>query len=352
LKLSENVKKIIVKLAAFGILIFLGYFIIKNREAVVSVLAPFFIAFVIAYLVNPVVVFLEKRGLKRIVAVGLIYSIIMGIFAGVASYVLPAAYRELLRLIDILPFYTFKAKSYLDSLYLRFSRNLTPEIKEVIRNNIDSIQAMIMKKITNTATIFVRTFESIVNWVIAFVISFYLVKDKDYFINLIKYIIPIKRRQDVYKVSGQINAVLTRFIRGQLVVALIVGVLATIGFLIIDLNFALLMGMVTGIANVIPYFGPIIGGVPVFVLGLLNSPAKALWAVIVVFAVQQLESGIITPKIVGDSVGIHPVFIIFSLFIAAKFFGVVGMLFAVPAAAILKVLVSYLFNKIVTGDGT
>jgi len=344
--LERKTKKAVLSLSVAGIIIVLILFLYRNKEEFKSILVPFFAGAVIAYLLNPAVTFLERRGFRRVAAAVTVYILILAAFAGIASYLIPSAYREMIRLTEILPFYTFKIKDYLDTLYIRFSKSLTPEIKEAVRNNIDVIQAYITKKITGAASALIKIFESMINWVIAFIISFYLVKDKDYFTNIFKYMVPLRKRQEVFKLGSQINTALTRFIRGQLMVALFVGILATLGFLMIDLNFALLMGLVTGIANVIPYFGPIIGGVPVAILGLLDSPAKALWAVLVVFVVQQIESGIITPKIVGDSVGIHPVFIILSLFIAAKFFGIAGMLFAVPVAAIIKILACYVFEKI------
>lgn len=349
--MERRTKKIVLWISAAVIIIIIILMLYRNREEFKSVSVPFFTGTVIAYLLNPAVAFLERRGFRRVVAAATVYILILAVFAGIASYLLPSAYREMARLTEILPFYTFKIKSYLDTLYIRFSKSLTPEIREAVRNNIDVIQTYTTKKITEVTSTLIKVFESIINWVVAFIISFYLVKDKDYFINIFKYMVPLRRRQEVLKLGSRINTALTRFIRGQLVVALLVGILSALGFLLIDLNFALLMGLVTGIANVIPYFGPIIGGVPVVILGLLDSPGKALWAVLVVFVVQQVESGIITPKIVGDSVGIHPVFIILSLFIAAKFFGIVGMLFAVPVAAIIKILACYLFEKIYHGDG-
>jgi sporulation integral membrane protein YtvI len=341
-------RKTLLKLGAAAALALIAYVIIKNRRVIVSLLSPFIIGIIIAYLFNPLVVYLERRGLKRFVAVILIYIMFIGIITGAASYVLPSVYKEMLRLIDILPFYTYKIQSYANDMYDRFSKSLTPEILDVVRDNADRVQDMITKRINWTISFVFSLLQSVVNWVIAFVVAFYLLKDKDYFTGIIRYMIPIKRRAEVLKIAAQINTVLARFVRGQLTVALIVGILAIAGFYIIGLNFALLMGIITGLADLIPYFGPIIGGIPVVVIGLLQSPTKAIYALIVVFVVQQLESGIITPKVVGDSVGLHPVFIIFSLFIAAHFFGVLGMLFAVPVAAVIKIIALHLFNRIVS----
>jgi predicted PurR-regulated permease PerM len=345
--LTGKTKKILIIITASFLVLLLGMFFVMNRNIIWAILKPFIIGVTIAYLFNPLVEAATERGSHRITAVILVYTVVLGFVAGTSYFFLPQVYRETLKLMDILPDYAFKAKDYLDNIYIRFSKALTPELKEAIRDNIDDIQELIINQIKNLSEKFLAFFGGLVNWIIALVISFYLLKDKNYFLNLAEYIIPVSMRQDAARISDEINSVLMRFIRGQLLVSIIVGISATIGFLLIDLNFAVLMGIITGLGNVIPYFGPVFGGIPVAVVGLMESPTKALWAVIIVVIVQQLESGIITPKILGDSVGIHPVFIILSLLIAGQFFGLIGLFFAVPAAAILKIFAVYIFNKIV-----
>ncbi|HNU81001.1 MAG TPA: AI-2E family transporter, partial [Bacillota bacterium] len=137
------------------------------------------------------------------------------------------------------------------------------------------------------------------------------------------------------------------FIRGQLLAALIVGILSSIGLSIIRLDFAILIGMTAGIANIIPYFGPILGSVPAVIVGLLSgNPVKALLAIIVLVAVQQIDGTLISPRIVGSSVGLHPVFVMLSMIIGGSYLGLLGMLIAVPIAAIIKMfLVRWMENK-------
>lgn len=348
--MAEKRRKIIAGLIFAVILGVFIFFIIRHRGIIASIITPFIIGIVIAYLVNPAVVIMENKGLKRFYAVIIVYALFVSTILCISYFVFPVIYKEISKLMDVLPLYISKAKNYIDRIYVSFSKSLTPDMKQVIRNNIDNLQKAAVEQIDHITKTFFSIFEGVANWIIAAVVSFYLLKDKDYFLNLVKYLIPAGRRQETFRVTREINRVLTRFIRGQLIVALIVGILATVGFFIIDLHFALLMGVVTGAANIIPYFGPILGGIPVTIIGLMDSSQKALSAVVVIFVVQQLESGIITPKIVGESVGIHPVFIIFSLFVAGRFFGIIGMFFAVPAAAILKIVVMYIFNKIIYSE--
>ncbi len=345
--MTVKTKKIVLSAAASLLVLLLAVFIVRNRSLIWLVLKPFVIGIIIAYVFNPLVEAVIIKGSNRITAVVFVYSVVFGVLAGISYYLLPSVYKETVKLMDVLPDYAFKSKSFLDNIYIRFSRTLTPELREVIRDNIDFVQELVISQIKNLSEKCLAFFGGLINWIIALVISFYLLKDKKYFVKLIEYIVPVSMRQDAAKITGEINTVLTRFIRGQLLVSLIVGISAAIGFLLIDLNFAVLMGIITGLGNIIPYFGPIFGGIPVAIIGFMESPAKALWAVVVVIIVQQLESGIITPKIIGDSVGIHPVFIIMSLLIAGQSFGLIGLFFAVPVAAILKILAVYVFNRIV-----
>jgi predicted PurR-regulated permease PerM len=173
------------------------------------------------------------------------------------------------------------------------------------------------------------------------ILAFYLLKDLDFFKKLYNDTLSVFiKKNDNRKLRNflsDINSIVSNFIRGQLLDALIVGILCSIGLSIIKLDFAVLIGMTAGISNVIPYFGPIIGSIPAVIVGLLSgSPIKALFAVIVLIVVQQIDSTLISPKVVGDSVGLHPLFVMLSIIIGGAYFGLWGMLIAVPTAAIIK----------------
>ncbi|HOC08811.1 MAG TPA: AI-2E family transporter, partial [Bacillota bacterium] len=245
--MTGKTRKILIIITAFLLMLIPAVFIIRNRGILWSILKPFVIGIIIAYIFNPLVEALIKRGLERMAAVLIVYSAILSAAAGLLSFLLPSVYREAMKMMDILPSYALRAKEYLDGVYLRFSRSLTPELREAIRNNIDYIQEIVIIQVNRIADKLVGIFKGLVNWIIALVVSFYLLKDKDYFLDLIGYIIPVRLRQDTARVGREIDSVLMGFIRGELLVALVVGVLASIGFLLIDLNFAILMGIITGL---------------------------------------------------------------------------------------------------------
>lgn len=150
--------------------------------------------------------------------------------------------------------------------------------------------------------------------------------------------------------AGEISKILNRFIRGQILVASIVGILATIGYLIIGLPYAAVMGLFAGIFEIVPYLGPVLGAMPAGIIAILHSPSKLIASIMVMIIVQQLESNIFTPKIMGAHVGMHPVYIILALWIAGTSFGIIGMFFAVPAVLILRVFIKHVYLGIVSGD--
>jgi len=139
-----------------------------------------------------------------------------------------------------------------------------------------------------------------------------------------------------------------KFIRGHLLVASMVGVLTSLGLALVGVKFYLLLGIIAGIADLIPYFGPIIGAIPAVGLALLNSSQQALYVLLVMVVVQQVENNLLSPKILGDSVGLHPVVVIFVLLAGGHLFGILGMLLAVPLTAILRILVNYLYTLLVS----
>jgi predicted PurR-regulated permease PerM len=135
----------------------------------------------------------------------------------------------------------------------------------------------------------------------------------------------------------QINAVLSGFIRGHLLVALIVALISFLGLSILQVDFALLIGFTAGILDIVPYFGPIIGALPAVVIALLESPLKALYVIVLFFIIHQLESTIVSPKILGDRVGLHPLAVVFVLLAGGQLAGIVGVLLAVPVTAGFKI---------------
>lgn len=184
----------------------------------------------------------------------------------------------------------------------------------------------------------------IVNFFVGLVASIYLIKDKEFFLSLWQKFLSLILKQNIHgqvnETLSEINRVVTTFIKGALVDSMIVALLSSVALSALNIKFSVIIGLIGGILNIIPYFGPFFGMVPAFLVAFFSKGlASGVLAVLVLFLIQQLDSNFIYPKIVGDSVGLHPLFVLISLTVLGHFGGILGMLLAVPVAGIIQVLV-------------
>ena len=185
---------------------------------------------------------------------------------------------------------------------------------------------------------------SVVDVVIAVIISIYLLKDKHHFLGLwrkfLHLVMPQKGHAVLTEPMSEINGVLSRFIRGALLDALIIAILSAVGLSVMGLDAAVFIGIFAGIANVIPYFGPVLGMIPAFLMGLCTG---GFWhgalAVIILVVIQQIDANFIYPKVVGSSTGLHPLAVLLAVSVFGYFGGILGMLLAVPGAGVIQVFV-------------
>lgn len=188
------------------------------------------------------------------------------------------------------------------------------------------------------------------NWLLAFVVAFYLLQDKArclalsdrVFIHLCG-----KHYNRIKSLTKDVDSVFTSYIRGQVIDSIIVAVLTSVALTLIRLDFAIIIGIISGIFNLIPYFGPVVGFVLSIIIGVLDpNPMKALYGAIAIFIIQQIDGWFIVPKIVGDCVKLHPVVVLLAILIGGNLFGLIGMLLAVPIAAFIRLLLVHYVPEI------
>ncbi|HPW42035.1 MAG TPA: AI-2E family transporter [Bacillota bacterium] len=351
--------------------------LISALSGLLTVLTPFIIALVVAYLLHPIVCWIESnvmynkritkteadcsdkhKKLKRTMSVLLTYLLVLGLLVVLlySSYAMIggkiSSQVDINSVIESLISYSERYIHIFSQLRSWLENSgLSDNLKQQLIDTVESANELISSAISNSF-IKIKSFGSnIVNIVLGLILAFYILKDIEYFRELYgkaaKALIKEQKNEKLNNLFEDINSILSHFIRGQLLAALIVGILSSIGLSIIRLDFAILIGMTAGIANIIPYFGPILGSVPAVIVGLLSgNPVKALLAIIVLVAVQQIDGTLISPRIVGSSVGLHPVFVMLSMIIGGSYLGLLGMLIAVPIAAIIKMfLVRWMENK-------
>jgi len=316
------------------------YFLMQVREVLVN----FALGAVLAYLLYRPVIAVEKQGVKRVWAILLIYIVAIVIIFLLLTFAVPGIVRELRDIADVLPRYADQAQD----VARKIDEIPVPgQLGEIWDENVNQVKNYIFKGVKNFVDSLFSFFGMIFALIFSPILAFYIINDwekiKDGFLGSLS----PRLKREVTVVFNDIDQVLIEFLKGHLLVAVLVGTLigTSAGFL--GVKFPLLIGLISAVTNLIPFFGPIIGGIPAIAIALSQSIKLAIYMGIAIIIVQQLEGNIITPRIIGDRLGLHPLIIVFSLLAGGELFGIWGMLFAVPAAAVLKVLVGWAFLKAV-----
>ena len=179
------------------------------------------------------------------------------------------------------------------------------------------------------------------------IIAYYYIKDAELLKEGFLSLTPRKWRNFLISTGREVSLILANFIQGQLLTALIVGALESIGLILIHAKYPVVLGMIGGIFNIIPFFGPFLGAIPAVAVSLIESPMKALWTALVFTIIQQIDNSLISPKIIEGRLGLHPVTTILAVLVGGEFMGILGMLIAVPIAAIIKIIVNRTIDLIV-----
>ncbi|MGI6712949.1 MAG: AI-2E family transporter [Bacillota bacterium] len=312
------------------------------------ILIPFILAILLAYILLPLVNALVKRKVPITLAILIIYCSVAVIVTFIALYVFPEIFNELNRFTYTVPQYTSTVQQWINEMHQEYSRfNLPESIRQIIDETIVSVESKLVNIIRNFASFLINLFSYSLSLIIVPILTFYFLKDHEIISKKIVSYLPRAYQEELLSNWATINLLLRKFIRGHLSVALIVGTLTSIGLAFLGVDYALTLGFIAGIADLIPYFGPIIGAIPAVCLAFLQSKKLALYVIIVMFIVQQIESSIISPKIIGDSVGLHPLVIIFVLLLGGYLFGILGMLFAVPITAVMRVIINFAYQRLV-----
>jgi predicted PurR-regulated permease PerM len=311
-----------------------------------TVLFPFLVAGLITYLLHPLVEKIHEMGIHRGLAVVIIYSLFFG-GIGFALYKgIPVFVKQIRDLAENLPYFANQYRYWLESIQDQTSR-WPMGIHERIEDGIVGFEKRLETLLSTVLTSMVNILNSL--FVIAIIpfIAFYMLKD----INVLKkaawYLTPRKWRQQGILFLRDVNSSLGSYIRGQLLVCVLIGTISAILFWVVKMNYPLLLGFIIGVTNVIPYFGPVIGAIPAVIIAATISVKMVIFVVIIIFALQFLEGNILSPLIVGKSLHMHPLMIMFALLAGGEVAGVIGLILAVPILAILKVAIIHARNHFI-----
>ena len=319
----------------------LGFLLYSVRKDLLRTLSPYMYAAVFAFLLNPLINWLQRRGIGRnwsaFITVLVMFLILMALFIVFIPSLVRDAYTLLTRL----------------SGGVASLRSLTDDALKTLREALDGA-VDIDKEFNNLITTGIRLISDAISRLISSlgglldvllipVITFYMLKDKDIIARGVVNLFPPEERPRLRHLGAKAREVLGGYVRGKLIISAAVGLLTGLGCMALGLPNALTIGIVAGLFDLIPYFGPWLGGIlPILIALISKPPITALWVVLMILIIQQLESNLITPRIISQSVGLHPLLVMFSVMFFGAIMGIPGMLIGVPITAVLVMLVRLL----------
>ncbi|MBU9706351.1 AI-2E family transporter [Paenibacillus sp. AK121] len=314
-----------------------------------TIILPVILSGVLYYLLNPLVDVLERNKVKRVYSIVVLFLLIIGIIAIVVTSVVPVIRDQIQGLIQNVPAYTEQVKQQFERL---IGSNFVNQFQNTIQIDPSELASKTSEKLSgfiNNAWTGVGSFLGVITETVLAIatvpfILFYLLKDGRKLPQWILKMLPPMFRKETDRIMTEMNHQVSSYIRGQIIVSFCIGVLLYIGYLIIGLDYSLTLAVIASFTSVVPYLGPVIAITPALIVAIVTSPIMLLKMVIVWTVVQLIEGKFISPQIMGKSLRVHPITIIFVILTAGNLFGVVGIVLAVPGYAVLKVIVTHLFS--------
>ena len=313
-------------------------FVYLIRDVIVVLL----FSVVIASAVSPIVSWLQERRVPRSLGAFLTYLALFLILTFILYVIINPLAAELSNLSETFPL-------YFDRLLLQFEQvqSTSPQYEDLLNNiqlYLNRISTTLQSVATNVFAALARIFGGIATAVIVIVISFYLAAEERGIPIFIRAVTPTNHQSYVLNLWARAQTKIGRWLRGQIILSLAVGLAVFIGLAIFGIRYKLILALLAAVLEIIPFIGPILAAIPAVILGFLKSPIVALWTAVVYLVVQQLENTILVPKIMQRAVGLNPVVIIVSLLIGAKLLGFAGVILAVPIAAVVVEILKDLGN--------
>lgn len=341
------------------IISFIGIELILNYKNILSIidsaakiLSPFVLAFIIAYMLNPIMVFLEKKlNLKRGQSILITYVFIVGVIVVFSMVVLPKIFSSVMEIIQNIPAFTTEFYKWMYS----HTANTMINSSEFIKSNAGTLIQKFGSFTSNWLNIVLsKTISftgSLVKILFGLIISIYILADKEKFKSIAKNMtrITFKEKYSSYIIDffKNVNNMISLYIGTKAIESLIIGLIGFVGLILLKSPYALVISIIVGITNMIPYFGPFIGMMPPFIINLFYDPKRAFWILLFLILLQQFDSFFLEPRLVGRKVGLSPFLVILGMTVGGSLFGIWGMILASPIMAVLKIYIGTWFeNKV------
>ncbi|MDE5854911.1 MAG: AI-2E family transporter, partial [Ruminococcus sp.] len=331
-----------------------------------SAIAPITWGLIIAYVMNPIMMWSEKYikkvtekkkpmpKLTRIISTFFTMVVFIAMLSTLCAIILPQVIESITKIFNNIGTYINNLEKWVNSLLVEHPdlvkeidnqfKNIEATITEFINNIVPKI-GDVMVKITDSALSFIMALK---DFLIGIIVAVYFLFDKEHFQAQIKKIIsaimPKRAASGLLRICTQTNSSISGFISGKVIDSIIIGLLCFVCMTIMKIDFTVLISVIVGVTNIIPFFGPLIGAVPSALLLLMSSPKQVIPFVILIFIIQQLDGNIIGPKILGQSTGVSAFWVLFSILVGGGLFGFAGMILGVPVFAVIYSLINQYIN--------
>lgn len=322
---------------------------LKNTILIIlKTISPLFIGIFIAWLFDPFVKWLKKKGIRRGLGTTITYILLLGVIALIASSLIPFLYHQVNDFVKMLPNVFDNIKNWINEIFDKLDKIESFDALVIKDKLFERVEKFGIGLANSLPEIMIKIFRSILSGggslVVGLIIGFYLLLSFDSANDLVITLLPKKVQNDARDLINEVNTSLRKFIQGLLIDATLIFVITSIGFAICGLKAPVLFGLFCGITNIIPYAGPYIGGIPAVVVGLSQSPLTGILVLIIIVVVQFLEGNLLQPFVMSKTTKLHPVTIMIGLLVFGHFFGIFGMIISTPIIAAVKAIFMF-FNE-------
>jgi len=350
---SRVILKLGLVLAICGLIVF-GFVILEKTQilniigTILALLLPLFIGLAVAWLFEPMIKYLEGKDLSRKLSTTIVYVVFVLILLLLVGLVVPEFISQLKELISQAPVFLNKGRDFVVGLFSKFGESEI-DLNKIQNDIIMQFEGFVNNFASNSLTGIVNGITTIfskgLQVVIGLIIGFYLSLSFEKVTTSMKSYIPRKHKKDVNYILENLNIMARGYVSGTLFTSLIVAFLVFLGLVISGISSPLLFAILCGVTNIIPYFGPYIGGIPTIIVAFSVSPMCGIIAALTIIIVQFVEGNIIHPLVVGKATDIHPITLVIGLLIFEHFFGIIGMIIAAPVIGSIKILFNFFDDK-------
>lgn len=326
-------------------LVYLTRFIFQPVGAYFTAIAvPIIGAGMIFYITNPIVNWLEKKKIPRVFGTFIVFLLIVLFITIVIQFIAPVVQKQFTNFVDGIPKMVDSAQDLID-MWQNNQNIIPPQFENAIQNITDNLGSYAEKITTGLIGVIGQVFNFVFSFFLIPFFLFFMLKDGHRFVPFVKQFLSPKKAKSFQQLANNINHTLSSFIQGQFIVSVCVGFMLYIGYIIIDLDYSLSLALFGLVMNFIPFLGPFLSAIPAIIVGFFQEPMLAVWATVVMVVAQQIESNFISPNVMGRALSLHPLTVITLILAAGGIGGFLGLLFIIPAYAVVKTIISHFYSE-------